>query len=108
MQSLQHIAFPESICYFLYFHRALLFFYFLWQITSWLKKTFENQLVPQFDVNTKTTDLLYELVEYSEERERDVSFLIEDMKKRAAEYDAGGELKATVVSFFRGFFIVLL
>jgi len=64
--------------------------------------------VPQFDVNTKTTDLLYELVEYSEERERDVSFLIEDMKKRAAEYDAGGELKATVVSFFRGFFLVLL
>ncbi|XP_015132764.1 HAUS augmin-like complex subunit 1 isoform X1 [Gallus gallus] len=61
------------------------------EITSWLKKTFENQLVPQFDVNTKTTDLLYELVEYSEERERDVSFLIEDMKKRAAEYDAGAE-----------------
>uniref|UniRef100_A0A8C9FRX3 HAUS augmin-like complex subunit 1 n=1 Tax=Pavo cristatus TaxID=9049 RepID=A0A8C9FRX3_PAVCR len=63
----------------------------LQRITSWLKKTFENQLVPQVEVNTQSIDPLYALVEYSEERERDVSFLIEDMKQRAAEYDADAE-----------------
>ncbi|XP_052526269.1 HAUS augmin-like complex subunit 1 [Tympanuchus pallidicinctus] len=59
------------------------------RITSWLKKTFEN--VPQFEVNAQTIDLLHMFVEYSEEKERDVSFLIEDMKQRAAEYDADAE-----------------
>ncbi|XP_042718290.1 HAUS augmin-like complex subunit 1 [Lagopus leucura] len=61
----------------------------LLRITSWLKKTFEN--VPQFEANAQTTDLLHMFVEYSEEKERDVSFLIEDMKQRAAEYDADAE-----------------
>ncbi|XP_042687116.1 HAUS augmin-like complex subunit 1 [Centrocercus urophasianus] len=61
----------------------------LLRITSWLKKTFEN--VPQFEVNAQTIDLLHMFVEYSEEKERDVSFLIEDMKQRAAEYDADAE-----------------
>ncbi|XP_048787598.1 HAUS augmin-like complex subunit 1 [Lagopus muta] len=61
----------------------------LLRITSWLKKTFEN--VPQFETNAQTIDLLHMFVEYSEEKERDVSFLIEDMKQRAAEYDADAE-----------------
>uniref|UniRef100_A0A8C3L035 HAUS augmin like complex subunit 1 n=1 Tax=Chrysolophus pictus TaxID=9089 RepID=A0A8C3L035_CHRPC len=61
------------------------------RVISWLKKTFENQPMPQFDVNAQTINLLHVLMEYSEERERDVSFLIEDMKERAAEYDAETE-----------------
>lgn len=60
--------------------------------------------MPQFEANAQTIDLLHMFVEYSEEKERDVSFLIEDMKQRAAEYDADGELKAPLVSFFRGVF----
>ncbi|XP_031452935.1 HAUS augmin-like complex subunit 1 [Phasianus colchicus] len=68
------------------------------RITSWLKKTFENQPVPEFNVNAQTINLLHMLVEYSEERERDVSFLIEDMKQRAAEYDAEAEYLQSVLT----------
>lgn len=87
---------------------GLFFFYFARQIASWLKKTFENQLVSQLEVNVEIVDLLHMFLEYSEERERNVSFLIEDMKQVAAEYDADGELKAPLVSFFSGFFLVIL
>ncbi|XP_010723473.1 HAUS augmin-like complex subunit 1 [Meleagris gallopavo] len=61
------------------------------RIASWLKKTFENQLVSQLEVNVEIVDLLHMFLEYSEERERNVSFLIEDMKQVAAEYDADAE-----------------
>uniref|UniRef100_A0A8D0FQY6 HAUS augmin like complex subunit 1 n=1 Tax=Strix occidentalis caurina TaxID=311401 RepID=A0A8D0FQY6_STROC len=44
--------------------------------------------VPQYEVNTQTVDILYELAECNEARDRDVSLLIEDMKEKAAEYDA--------------------
>ncbi|NXK49814.1 HAUS1 protein, partial [Chauna torquata] len=58
------------------------------QVTSWLKEIFGNQPIPQYEVNAQTIDILYELVEYSEARDRDVSLLIEDMEQKAAEYEA--------------------
>ncbi|NXI65684.1 HAUS1 protein, partial [Anseranas semipalmata] len=58
------------------------------QVTSWLKEVFGNQPIPQYEVNAQTIDILYELMEYSEARDRDVSLLIEDMEQKAAEYEA--------------------
>ncbi|XP_009276725.1 PREDICTED: HAUS augmin-like complex subunit 1 [Aptenodytes forsteri] len=66
----------------------LLFFSLLWQVTLWLKKIYGNQPIPQYEVNARTVDILYELVECNEARDRDVSLLIEDMKQKAAEYEA--------------------
>ncbi|KFU98982.1 HAUS augmin-like complex subunit 1, partial [Tauraco erythrolophus] len=58
------------------------------QVTSWLKKIYGNQPIPQYEVNAWTVDFLYELAERSEARDRDVSLLIEDTKREAEEYEA--------------------
>uniref|UniRef100_A0A8B9U1K2 HAUS augmin like complex subunit 1 n=1 Tax=Anas zonorhyncha TaxID=75864 RepID=A0A8B9U1K2_9AVES len=78
--------------YFLSPHLAVdLFFFFspiLWQVTLWLKEVFENQPIPHYEVNPQTVDILYNLKEYSETRERDLAFLVEDTEQKAAEYEA--------------------
>ncbi|NWX43836.1 HAUS1 protein, partial [Steatornis caripensis] len=58
------------------------------QVTLWLKKIYGNQPIPQYEVNARTVDILYNLVECNEARDRDVSLLIEDMKQKATEYEA--------------------
>ncbi|XP_049651935.1 HAUS augmin-like complex subunit 1 isoform X1 [Accipiter gentilis] len=58
------------------------------RVTLWLKKIYGNRPVPQYEVNARTIDILYELVECNEARDRDVSLLIEDMKQKATEYEA--------------------
>ncbi|NXP54971.1 HAUS1 protein, partial [Heliornis fulica] len=56
------------------------------QINLWLNKIFEKQPVPEYEVNEKSVDTLYELLEVTEARDRDVSLLIEDMKEKETEY----------------------
>ncbi|KAM6033637.1 HAUS augmin-like complex subunit 1 [Chlamydotis macqueenii] len=58
------------------------------RVTLWLNKIYGNQPIPQYEVNARTVDILYELAECNEARDRDVSLLIEDMKQKAAEYEA--------------------
>ncbi|XP_068782627.1 HAUS augmin-like complex subunit 1 isoform X1 [Struthio camelus] len=57
-------------------------------VTLWLKKILGDQPIPQYEVNARTIDILYELAEHSEARDRDVSLLIDDRKQKAAEYEA--------------------
>ncbi|KAK4811297.1 hypothetical protein QYF61_023349 [Mycteria americana] len=52
------------------------------KVTLWLKKIYGNQPIPQYEVNARTVDILYELVECNEARDGDVSLLIEDMKQK--------------------------
>lgn len=52
---------------------------------------FGEQVVPQFEVNTRTVDILYQLAQSSEARCSDTALLIEDLKQKAAEYQAEGE-----------------
>ncbi|KFV47994.1 HAUS augmin-like complex subunit 1, partial [Tyto alba] len=58
------------------------------QVTLWLKKIHGSDPIPPYEVNKRTVGILYELAEYNEGRDRDVSILIEDMKMRAREYQA--------------------
>ncbi|XP_068782311.1 HAUS augmin-like complex subunit 1 isoform X2 [Struthio camelus] len=58
------------------------------RVTLWLKKILGDQPIPQYEVNARTIDILYELAEHSEARDRDVSLLIDDRKQKAAEYEA--------------------
>ncbi|NXC91456.1 HAUS1 protein, partial [Cercotrichas coryphoeus] len=58
------------------------------QVTLWLRKLYQNVPVPWYEVNERTVDILYEIMECNEERDRDVMLLIEDMKDRAAKYEA--------------------
>ncbi|KAM4545505.1 HAUS augmin-like complex subunit 1 [Odontesthes bonariensis] len=58
------------------------------KVNSWLSTMFGNQPVPQFEVNTRTMDLLYQLAQSSEARCSDTALLIEDLKQKASEYQA--------------------
>ncbi|KAM7166408.1 HAUS augmin-like complex subunit 1 isoform 2-T2 [Macrochelys suwanniensis] len=58
------------------------------KITLWLKRTFGDQPIPQYEVNSRTVDILYELMECNETRDRDVSLVIDDMKQKTAEYES--------------------
>ncbi|NXG01092.1 HAUS1 protein, partial [Sakesphorus luctuosus] len=61
------------------------------QVTLWLKKIYRNQPVPVYEVNERTVDILHDLMERNEARDRDISIVIEDMKHQEAEYDAETE-----------------
>ncbi|KAG2466214.1 HAUS1 protein, partial [Polypterus senegalus] len=59
-------------------------------VSKWLSSLFGNKPVPVYEVNTRTTDILYELAECSESRCEDISLLIEDLKQKSTEYNVEG------------------
>ncbi|NXG92451.1 HAUS1 protein, partial [Stercorarius parasiticus] len=61
------------------------------QIALWLKKIYRNRPIPAFEVNKRTVDILYDLAKRNEARDMDVSLVIEDMKQKATEYEAGAK-----------------
>ncbi|KAL4617556.1 HAUS augmin-like complex subunit 1 [Arapaima gigas] len=60
------------------------------KVMQWLRTVFEDQPVPEFEVNTRTVDLLHQLAESSEARCGEVALLTEDHRQKAAEYQADG------------------
>ncbi|XP_027724534.1 HAUS augmin-like complex subunit 1 isoform X2 [Vombatus ursinus] len=58
------------------------------KIALWLKKIFGDQPIPKYEVNQRTTDILYHLSECNKARDRDVSLVIEDLKQKAREYES--------------------
>uniref|UniRef100_A0A8C4T5X6 HAUS augmin-like complex, subunit 1 n=1 Tax=Erpetoichthys calabaricus TaxID=27687 RepID=A0A8C4T5X6_ERPCA len=60
------------------------------KVSKWLSNLFGNKPVPVYEVNTRTTDILYELAECSESRCGDISLLIEDLKQKSTEYNVEG------------------
>lgn len=60
------------------------------KVTQWLSNIFGDQPIPHYEVNTRTTEILYQLAECSEARCRDVVLLTEDLEQKAAEYSTEG------------------
>ncbi|KAM9102865.1 HAUS augmin-like complex subunit 1 isoform X2 [Sarcophilus harrisii] len=58
------------------------------KIALWLKKIFGDQPIPKYEVNPRTTDILYHLSECNKTRDRDVSLVIEDLKQKARDYES--------------------
>ncbi|NXQ28743.1 HAUS1 protein, partial [Alaudala cheleensis] len=58
------------------------------QVTLWLKKIYGDVPIPEYEVNERTVEILHEVMECNEERDRDVMLLIEDMKDRTTKYEA--------------------
>ncbi|XP_023800014.1 HAUS augmin-like complex subunit 1 isoform X2 [Cyanistes caeruleus] len=56
-------------------------------VTLWLKKIYGDMPIPEYEVNERTVDILHEVMEFNEERDKDVTLLIEDMKDRATKYE---------------------
>jgi hypothetical protein len=62
------------------------------QVAAWLKKIFGDHPIPQYEVNPRTTEILYHLSEHNKVRDRDVHLVIEDLKQKASEYESEGEI----------------
>nr|XP_020454173.1 HAUS augmin-like complex subunit 1 [Monopterus albus] len=60
------------------------------KVNSWLSTVFGDQPVPQFEVNIRTVDILYQLVQSSEARCSETALCIEDIKQKISEYQADG------------------
>ncbi|XP_017273522.1 HAUS augmin-like complex subunit 1 [Kryptolebias marmoratus] len=58
------------------------------KVNSWLGAVFGDQPVPQFEVSTRTVDILYQLAQSSEARCSDTAHLIGDLKQKTSEYQA--------------------
>ncbi|XP_004380944.1 HAUS augmin-like complex subunit 1 [Trichechus manatus latirostris] len=58
------------------------------RVAAWLKKIFGDHRIPQYEVNPRTTEILYHLSERNKARDRDVSLVIEDLKQKASEYES--------------------
>ncbi|XP_073407614.1 HAUS augmin-like complex subunit 1 isoform X1 [Dendrobates tinctorius] len=54
------------------------------KIDMWLQAVFGNRLVP-YEVNFHTVELLYQLMEWNEMRNKDLSLVLEDHKLKTAE-----------------------
>lgn len=110
MQNLQWFTFFTPINYSLSFHViACSFVFLLWQVTLWLKRIYGNVPVPKYEVNERTVDILHDVMKCSEERDKDIMLLIEDMKYWATKYEAESEFEAPFLSSIRvRLFLVIL
>ncbi|NXT71385.1 HAUS1 protein, partial [Chaetops frenatus] len=61
------------------------------QVTLWLKKIYGDGPVPEYEVNERTVDILHEVMECNEERDKDISLVIENMKDQATKYEEEAE-----------------
>lgn len=67
-------------------------FVYTFQVSKWLSAVFGDQTIPEYEVNTRTVDILYQLAEASEVRCNETSLLIEDQKQKTSEYQADGKV----------------
>ncbi|CAL1573402.1 unnamed protein product [Knipowitschia caucasica] len=58
------------------------------KVNSWLSAVFGDQPVPQFEVNTRTVDVLFQLAQTSETRCSHTELLIKDLNQKTSEYQA--------------------
>ncbi|XP_021501177.1 HAUS augmin-like complex subunit 1 isoform X2 [Meriones unguiculatus] len=58
------------------------------QVAAWLKKIFGDHPIPPYEVNPRTTEILYHLSERNRVRDRDIHLVIEDLKQKASEYES--------------------
>lgn len=57
-------------------------------IITWLKKMFGDKALPPYEVNTRTVEILCQLAEWNEARDKDLTLVIEDQKMKTAEIKA--------------------
>ena len=62
--------------------------FFRSQVQTWLSTVLGEQPVPQFEVTTRTVEVLHQLAVASEARCKDTRLLIDDFKQKGSEYHA--------------------
>ena len=64
---------------------------FFLQIQSWLDKLFGGETVSQYEINPRTTEILWELKCKNEFQDRSKAIIIEDLQQKIDEYNAEGK-----------------
>ncbi|XP_053557042.1 HAUS augmin-like complex subunit 1 isoform X1 [Bombina bombina] len=58
------------------------------QIVTWLKNIFGDKPIPQYEVNNRTIEILHQLAEWNEARDKDIALVTDDLKQKSAEVKA--------------------
>lgn len=58
---------------------------------------FGDKALPPYEVNTRTVEILCQLAEWNEARDKDLTLVIEDQKIKTSEIKAEGDL---IIYFF--------
>ncbi|XP_070541976.1 HAUS augmin-like complex subunit 1 [Ptychodera flava] len=56
------------------------------KVQAWLDEVFAGSSVPPYEINTRTIDILTDLMKKNEARDRETEILIEDLNQKALEY----------------------
>jgi hypothetical protein len=60
------------------------------QVKSWLDNLYAGKVVPAFEHNEKTIDILYQLMEKNMAIDKNTELTIQDLRQKATEYTAEG------------------
>lgn len=60
------------------------------QVHCWLEKVFGGDGVPHYEVNHRTTELLYNLKQLNEKQDKAADIITEDLQQKAEEYEVEG------------------
>ncbi|XP_053556510.1 HAUS augmin-like complex subunit 1 [Bombina bombina] len=58
------------------------------KIVTWLKNIFGDKPIPQYEVNNRTIEILHQLAEWNEARDKDIALVTDDLKQKSAEVKA--------------------
>ena len=78
--------------------KLLYFPSYISQVRSWLEQLFQSQgSVPEYEINSQTIEVLYQMALGCEVRERSAKVIIEDLEQKAEEYTAESELNQSTL-----------
>ncbi|XP_002732759.1 HAUS augmin-like complex subunit 1 [Saccoglossus kowalevskii] len=66
-------------------------------VQAWLDRLFVGSDVPQYEINERTIDILYDLMERNESRDKEAEALIEDLNQKAEEYNVEAVRHANIL-----------
>jgi hypothetical protein len=63
---------------------------FIVQVYQWLEEVYDGERVPQYEVNERTIEILYGLMQRNRRRNKHSSLELDDVKQKSHEYSAEG------------------
>lgn len=63
---------------------------FIVQVYQWLEEVYGGERVPQYEVNERTIEILYGLMQRNRRRNKHSALELDDVKQKSHEYNAEG------------------
>lgn len=58
---------------------------------AWLEKMFTSADIPPYEINEHTINILYDLMQVNQERDKETTVIIDDLNQKAEEYHSEGK-----------------